>query len=145
MIAAVSTRGASILVGLSLTVALAAGCGPLRYVSNVTGDASSAVDEAREAKADTLAPYWWTRAIEYLTRARYEAAAADWQAANRFGRLAREAAEKATAEAAAAAANPDRRPLTAPAGDVAPAKEAAPAKDVAPAKESPTAPAKETP
>jgi hypothetical protein len=108
--------------------ALVAGCGPIRYVSGVTGAASSAVDEAREAKAEELAPYWWTRAVAYLARARYEAAAADWQAANRFGRLAKVAADTAVTEAAAAANDPDRRPLPStnpqdPKSQVAPAKE----------------------
>lgn len=117
-------------------MALAAGCGPLRYVSGVTGDASSAVDEARAAKAEELAPYWWTRAVEYLARARHEAAEADWQAANRFGALAREAAQTAVTEAKAAAADPDRRPLTEP--------DAAPAKDLRDEKAAP-APAKEEP
>ena len=121
----------------------ATGCGPIRYVSGVTGDASAAVDEAREAKAESLAPYWFTRAVEYLQRARYEAAEADWQAANRFGRLALTAAETAITEAAAAAADPDRRPLVDPTlGPTAPAKDQlAPAKEAAPA----AAPAKDTP
>jgi Domain of unknown function (DUF4398) len=100
---------------------LNSGCGPIRYVSGVTGDAAAAVEEARQAGADSLAPYWWTLAVEYLTRARIEAADSDWQAANRFGRLAEQAATTAVSEAAAAAADPGRRPRTAPA--VAPAKE----------------------
>lgn len=148
---AVRTSGATCLCVLGAwLLTLLAGCGPLRYVSNVTGDASSAVDEARQAKAETLAPYWWTRAVEYLARARHEAAEADWQAANRFGRLAQAAAETAIQEAAAAAKDPSKRPLTEPA--VAPAKEeAAPAKDeaapakAAPAKESSLAPARSLP
>lgn len=123
MIAAVEKRGASLLLMLGLC---AAGCGPIRYVGNVTSDASGAVDEAREAKAEELAPYWWTRAVSYLERARYEAAEADWQAANRFGKLAKEAADTAITEAAAAAKDPSRRPLPPPSkSDVAPAKEAA--------------------
>ena len=120
-----------------VTVALA-GCGPLRYVSNVTGDASEAVEDARAAKAETLAPYWFVRAVEYLSRARYEAAQADWQAANRFGHLAEEAAQTAVKEAAAAEADPSKRPVTTPAA--APAKEQEPA---APAKEPAAKPAKD--
>lgn len=134
MIAAVSMRGASSRIAGWLAIGLcvgalgaATGCGPIRYVGGVTGAASTAVDEAREAKAEELAPYWWTRATEYLKRARYEAAEADWQAANRFGRLAKEAADTAVTEAAAAAADPDRRPLPSAAKNakdaVAPAKE----------------------
>jgi Domain of unknown function (DUF4398) len=140
---------APLLVPLaSLALAAAAGCGPIRYVSGVTGDASEAVDEARAAKAEALAPYWFTRAVEYLQRARYEAAEADWQAANRFGRLALAAAETALTEAATAAADPERAPLAPPAADpeIAPAKEAAPSAPAQPAKDdAPSAPAKETP
>lgn len=139
MIAAVEKRGASLplVLWLCAGLGLAAGCGPIRYVGNVTSDASSAVDEAREAKAEELAPYWWTRAVEYLERARYEAAEADWQAANRFGLLAKEAADTAVTEAAAAAKEPSRRPLPPSSTDkVAPAKEAGDSGDkIAPAKE----------
>lgn len=153
MIAAVEKRGASlplvlglcarIGLGLGLGLGLGAaltGCGPIRYVGGVTSDASSAVDDAREAKAEELAPYWWTRAVAYLQRARYEAAEADWQAANRFGRLAKQAADTAISEAAAAAKDPSRRPLPPPSKEtVAPAKERGergePGGRVAPAKE----------
>ena len=145
MIAAVEKRGASLplvlglcaRIGLGLGAALT-GCGPIRYVGGVTSDASSAVDDAREAKAEELAPYWWTRAVAYLQRARYEAAEADWQAANRFGRLAKQAADTAISEAAAAAKDPSRRPPPSK-ETVAPAKERGergePGGRVAPAKE----------
>lgn len=82
------------------------GCGPVGYVNQVTRKASTAVDEARAVNADRLAPYWWTRAVEYLHQARVEAAAADWQAANRFGRLATAAAEQARADAIRRAGDP---------------------------------------
>jgi hypothetical protein len=94
--------------GLGLFAALGA-CGPIEYVNQVTRRADTAVSEARTADAPTLSPYWWTRATEYLRQARVEAAAADFQAANRFGRLATEAAEKAREEARRAAADPDVR------------------------------------
>jgi hypothetical protein len=107
----------------ALGVALAA-CGPIRYVGGVTGGASDAVEAARDARAEELAPYWWTRAVTYLARARHEAADADWQAATRFGRLAQEAARKAVEEAAAAAKDPSKRPLDPKAEPkAAPAKE----------------------
>jgi hypothetical protein len=146
----------AIVAATFASIFASAACGPIRYVSQVTSDASSAVEEARAAKAETLAPYWWTRAVEYLQRARIEAAHADWQAANRFGRLASDAATTAANEAAAAATDPSRRPLIEPAA--APAKsandddeEAAPAKPAskpaAPAKPAskPAAPAKDVP
>jgi hypothetical protein len=90
----------------ALALALAAGCGPVGYVSQVTRSASSAVDEARAVNAAKYAPYWWTRAVEYLHQARAEAAASDWQAANRFGRLATAAAEQAKADSIRRAADP---------------------------------------
>jgi hypothetical protein len=112
-----------------LTIALGA-CGPIVYVNDVTRRASQAVDAAKAADADKYAPYYWTRATEYLHKARERAAHADYQAANRFGRLASEAAELAEQTAIEARKDPSKRPLdlTAPAGaagDVAPAKEEA--------------------
>lgn len=107
------------------------GCGPVAYINQVTRTASSAVDEARAAQADKYAPYWWTRATQYLHMAREVAGHADFQGANHFGRLAADAADKATTEAKLAAKDPSRRPLEAPA--IAPAKgetdAPAPAKD----------------
>ena len=119
-----------------LVACLAAGCGPVAYVSQVTFDADSAVTAARAAQAEKYSPYWWTRATQYLHMAREVAGHADFQGANRFGRLASEAAKQAKAEAEVAAA---RGPVPAKPDDVAPAKpdEPAPAKDVAPAKDTP--------
>ena len=117
-----------------LAVALV-GCGPIIYVNEVTRRASSAVDEARAAEADKYSPYYWTRATQYLHKARELAAHADMQEANRYGRLATEAAELALEEATTASKDPTKR--------AAPAKEPG---EVAPAKDDkPVAPAKETP
>lgn len=88
---------------LAILVAASA-CGPIVYVNDVTRRASTSVDEARAAQADKHSPYYWTRATQYLRQAKVLAAHADFQGANRFGRLATEAAEKATAEAQAASA-----------------------------------------
>ncbi len=93
-------------------LALLASCGPIVYVGEVTQHASQAVEHARDAQADTLAPYWWTRAVEYLHEARALAAHADFAGANRFGRLAAEAADKAVEEAALAVKDPSKRPLS---------------------------------
>jgi hypothetical protein len=97
-----------------LALAVVAGCGPIAYVGQVTRDASSKVDHARALQADKYSPYWWTRATTYLRMAREVAAHADFQGANRFGRLSAEAADKAAAEAETVA---HRR------GTMAPAKE----------------------
>jgi hypothetical protein len=97
------------------------GCGPIAYVNEVTREAADSVEAARSAQADKYAPYYWTRATQYLHKAREDAARADFQGANRFGRLASEAAKKAIEEALITAKT-DKHPA-------APAKEVAPAKD----------------
>lgn len=122
-------------IAMGLLIAAAASCGPIEYVNTVTRGAGSAVDEARAANAAQWSPYWWTRAVEYLHQARVEAAAADFQAANRFGRLAEEAAIKARDEALVRAANPSAarelelsapRPPTDPRPGLAPVDEDTP-------------------
>ena len=124
------------LAGLAVTA-----CGPVFYVSDVTRKASDAVEAARAVHADKYAPYWWTRATQYLHKAHEVAAHADFQAANRFGRIATDAANKAAEEATLAARDANRRPLDMP-PDVAPAKERNPAPAPVPA---PVAPAKDSP
>ncbi len=114
---------------LTLT-AVTASCGPIAYINQVTRDASTKVDRARSLEAEKYSPYWWTRAVTYLRMAREVAAHADFQGANRFGRLSADAAEKAAAEAEVAGRDPSKRPVS-PADGPAPAKdeeEAAPAK-----------------
>lgn len=115
-------------------IAAMTACGPIVYVNEVTRRASDAVETARQAQADKYAPYWWTRATQYLHQARVKAARADFQGANRFGRLASEAAVQAAEEAAIAARDPSKRPLELDPPPVAPAKDAA---GLAPAKDEP--------
>ncbi len=121
-----------------LLVLVLTACGPVAYVSEVTRKASDRVEKARAAEADKYAPYYWTRAREYLHKARERAAYADYQGANRFGRLASEAAELAEQTAVEAKKDPSKRPIDAK-PDVAPAKP----NDVD--DETPLAPAKESP
>lgn len=106
---------------LAIVLAIS-GCGPIVYVNDVTRRASDAVETARAADAEKFAPYYWTRATEYLSKARDRAAHADYQGANRFGRLASEAAELAEQTANEAKKDPSKRPLTLPSG-IAPAKD----------------------
>jgi len=121
---------------LGLVVLLFLGaCGPIAYVNEVTRKASDSIDAARAAQADKYSPYYWTRATQYFHQARVLAAHADFQGANRFGRLASEAADKAVVEAAEAAKDPSKRPLE-PGKTLAPAKESTDS-GVAPAKETP--------
>ena len=113
-----------------ITLALLSGCGPIAYIRQGPYDAAEKVEHARTLGADKFSPYWWTRAVVYLHMAREVAAHADYQGANRFGRLSSEAAEKAAEESETASRDPSKRPVN-------PTKELAPAKDgdVAPAKE----------
>jgi hypothetical protein len=94
--------------GILFVLALfVAACGPIEYVNTVTRGADSAIEQARAANAAKWSPYYWTRAVEYLHEARVRGASADFQAANRFGRLAEEAAAKARDEALRRASDPD--------------------------------------
>ena len=130
-----------------LVLALGA-CGPIAYVNEVTRKASDSVEVARAAQADKYAPYYWTRATQYLHQAMVLAAHADFQGANRFGRLASEAAKQATIDAREAAKDPSKRPLEVK-PDIAPAKGDEPDAETPPAKDKPkgggVAPAKEAP
>jgi sRNA-binding protein len=136
-----------------LAMAVVAGCGPVAYINQVTRRADDSVERARQADADKYSPYWWTRATQYLHMAREVAAHADFQGANRFGRLAAEAADKATEQSEDPSKHwVDPHKTEAPAKDdgVAPAKNEgmAPAKDegMAPAKDTaPAKPAKDEP
>ena len=101
---------------ISISVIVAA-CGPIEYVNQVTRQASSEVAAARSVQADKHAPYWYTLAVEYLHKAREEAAAADFQAANRFGRRSSEAARKARSVALKRAQDPKTMPQPVAADD----------------------------
>ncbi len=96
-------------------------CGPVVYVNEVTRSAANAVESARKANAEKYSPYWWTRATEYFRKAREVAAYADFQAANRYGRIAADAGQRAAAEAEVAAKDPSKRPFEP--NKLAPAKE----------------------
>jgi len=142
MMAAMARRSAFAIV---VALACAGACGPVAYIHQVTFGADDAVEAARKAGAEKYSPYWFTRATQYLEMARIVAGHADYQGANKFGKLSEEAAEHAREEATDPAKRPTNPMETAPAKDgaVAPAKDAA----VAPAKEAPakTAPAKAAP
>lgn len=94
-----------------LFCAAAPGCGPIEYVHQVTYEASAEVAAARAAEAEKRAPYYFTRAVEYLEQAKIEAAEADYQAATRFGAKAEEAAREARKQARAReASGPENGP-----------------------------------
>jgi hypothetical protein len=114
----------------------ATGCGSVLYVNQVTRKASASVAAAKAAEADVYAPYHYTLAVHYLHKAREEAAAADFQAANRFGRLSYQAGEKARELAVQRAAEPGDTSWKPPPGTPgyegpAPASDAAQSPDAA--------------
>ncbi len=118
-------------LGAVLACAIAA-CAPIPYAGDVAR-ASDAVDAARAAQADILAPYWWTRAVEYLRQAREVAAHGDFAGARRFGRIAADAAIRAATEARLTARSPalrGRDPAPAPPTEapIAPARDLPPAR-----------------
>ncbi len=92
-------------------MAIGNGCGPVEYINQVSRKASSEVEAAKSVKADKYSPYWYTLAVEYLNKAREEAAHADYQAANRFGKRSAEAAAKARELAVKRAADPSAIPV----------------------------------
>src|SRR2546427_10567978 len=83
------------VAGCGLLLCISVGCGPVEYMSQVTRKASTAVEAARAAGADKLAPYEYTSAVEYLHKAREEASYAQFQPAISFGHKAEEMADKA--------------------------------------------------
>ncbi len=104
-------------VPLVLSGAALSACGPIEYINQVTRKASSEVDAAKAVKADKHAPYWYTLAVEYLHKAREEAAAADFQSANLFGRRSAKAARKARSVAIERAKDPSSAPVVPEADD----------------------------
>ena len=106
---------------------LASGCGPIAYINQVPRDAAQKVEQARALNAAKYSPYWWTRATEYLRMSREVAGHADYQGANRFGRLSSEAAAVAITESEERAKDPSKMPVNP--NDSAPATGIAPAKD----------------
>ena len=112
-----------------IALALAAGCGPVAYINQVPRDAAQKVEQARALNAAKFSPYWWTRATEYLRMAREVAAHADFQGANKFGKLSADAAATAIAESEERSKDPSKIPVNPMDAGPAPAKEIAPAKD----------------
>ena len=128
-----SARGR--LAAFAIAMAMS-GCGPIEYVQHVTMGANDKVEAARAADAEKWSPYWWTRAREYLHEAKVQAAYAHFQAANRFGELSEDAADKAREEALRRAANPaaaakEMGPIVGGTLDKAPVEPAAPSKSKA--------------
>jgi hypothetical protein len=85
-------RGLSAVAALALT---GAGCGPIEYISMVTFQASKAVATAKSLRADKLAPYEYTSAMEYLHKARELGGYSRYHQSVEFGEKARDMGRKA--------------------------------------------------
>ena len=97
----------ALALGAAFAVWVDSGCGPIEYLSQVTGKATKAVAAAKQAGAETRAPYEYTAAEAYLVKAREEAGFAQYEQAIAYGRRAEELALRAQAKAATATANDD--------------------------------------
>lgn len=93
---------------LALVVA-AASCGPIEYLSQVSGRAQVTLARAQREGAATYAPYELTAATEYLREAREEASHSSYGPALEYGRRAEELADRALAITRDKAAKRGRR------------------------------------
>src|SRR5687767_8184430 len=82
-------------LALMIVILVAASCGPVQYISQVTRRASASVAAAKAAGAEKYAPYEYTSAVVYLHKAREEEGYAHHQAAIRFGKKAEEMGKRA--------------------------------------------------
>jgi hypothetical protein len=71
------------------------GCGPVEYLNQVGRRAPAALAQAQQRGAESLAPYEYTAALEYLREAREQAARSSYQRALDYGRRAEELASRA--------------------------------------------------
>jgi len=81
---------------LSAAAALAAACGPVQYIAKV-GDASNAHAQAQREGAKNGAPYEFTAASEYLTKAREEAGRSQFDSAVAYSSQSEEMSHRARA------------------------------------------------
>lgn len=72
-------------------------CGPVEYIGQVSNRAQVALVQAHRVQADKYAPYEYTKAREYLQKAREKAGRASFQAAIEYGRRSEEMAGRARA------------------------------------------------
>jgi hypothetical protein len=83
------------LLVVTLLSAVVGGCGPIEYITVVTFEASHAVAAARGAKAEKLAPYEYTCAVEYLHKARELGGFSRYHQSVEFGKRARDCGQQA--------------------------------------------------
>lgn len=95
-----------------------AACGPVEYLGQVSGRATTALAQAQRQGAERLAPYEYTAATEYLRKAREEASRSAYQRALEYGRRSEELAHRAQALARDRSAGGEPAPPAPPAPSV---------------------------
>jgi hypothetical protein len=80
-----------------LGLAALSACGSADYVAQLDTRAPRAIAQARRSKAERLAPYEYTAALEYLREAREQAARSSYQRALDYGLKSEEMAVRADA------------------------------------------------
>lgn len=81
------------LLGLGFSL----GCGPVEYLSHVSGRASHLLAQARADGATEKAPYEFTKAELYLTMARDDAGRGHFQSAVEWGKRSQDCSRRALA------------------------------------------------
>jgi len=87
-------RSALVATTVAVLAMTTVGCGNAIYAVQVSS-ASSRLEEARELRAEELAPFEYYMAVEHLQKARSEAAEADYGDAIVFAEVCEEYSEKA--------------------------------------------------
>jgi hypothetical protein len=87
-------RSALAATAVALTAGVTLGCGNAIYAIQANS-ASSRLEEARELRAEELAPFEYYMAVEHLAKARSEAAEADYGDAILFAEVCEEYSAKA--------------------------------------------------
>jgi hypothetical protein len=83
------------LPALALSLSPVVACGPVEYMRRVSGGASAALASAEADAAAVHARYEYTKAVEYLRKAREEAGESSFAWAIEYGRRAEELATRA--------------------------------------------------
>jgi glucose-6-phosphate isomerase len=108
-------RRTDLLMVVGLCLALCAGCGPIQSTAFII-DAETMLEAASTAQAQKHAPYEWTAASLYYSKAKEEVGYSDFEQAVDYAKKAVEFATKARDNALKASrhAEPTTPPLVAP-------------------------------
>jgi hypothetical protein len=85
------------LHALALGLLLSLGCGPIVYLRDISPRAAAALRQAKEDRAEQLAPYEYTKASLYYDKAREETGHAYYQNAVDWGRRSLDCSTRASA------------------------------------------------